>query len=102
MAAIALPRVTTRLARALLLALFASIAGAQEAPERATGMGMAGLYGPYGFTRDGSGTSWQPDSTPMDGLHAMSRGWLGMVHGFIDAIYDEQGGPRGASKSFST
>src|SRR5215472_13915 len=64
--------------------------------------GMAGLYGPYDLTREGSGTSWQPDSTPMRGLHGMSGAWMGMVHGFIDLIYDDQGGARGATETFST
>jgi hypothetical protein len=65
-------------------------------------MSMAGLYGPYGMTREASGTSWQPDSTPMTGIHQMRGAWMTMLHGFVDAIYDEQGGPRGASQAFST
>jgi hypothetical protein len=64
-------------------------------------MGMLGLYGPYDMAREASGTSWQPDSTPLDGLMSMSGPWIGMIHGFIDAIYDDQGGPRGAVQTFS-
>ncbi len=95
------PLAQLRHALALTL-LVAATALAQEVPAGAdAAMGMAGRYGPYDFTRDGSGTSWHPDSTPMDGLHAMNGPWMSMVHGFIDALYDEQGGPRGASKSFS-
>ena len=71
-----------------------------EAPMN--GMTMAGLYGPYDMSREGSGTSWQPDSTPIQGLHRASGPWMGMVHGFVDGIYDEQGGPRGDTQSFST
>lgn len=65
-------------------------------------MSVAGLYGPYGMQREASGTSWQPDSTPMTGVHEAQGAWMTMLHGFVDAIYDEQGGPRGASQTFST
>lgn len=63
---------------------------------------MPGLYGRYAMTREASGTSWQPDSTPMQGIHGMAGGWMTMVHGFVNAIYDEQGGARGSSQTFST
>jgi hypothetical protein len=79
-----------------LVAFHAPALQAQDAP------GMSGLYGRYDMTRESSGTSWQPDSTPMEGIHAMQGAWLTMLHGFVDAIYDRQGGPRGNSQSFST
>lgn len=63
---------------------------------------MSGLLGRYDMTREGSGTSWQPDSTPMSGIHALQGAWMTMLHGFANAIYDEQGGPRGDSQTFST
>ena len=76
---------------------------AQQADDAAmAAMQMQGLYGSYSMTREGSGTSWQPDTTPMQGAHQMQGDWLTMEHGFIDAIYDDQGGPRGATQSFST
>ena len=62
---------------------------------------MAGALGRYSMMRDGSGTAWEPDSTPMQGSSFASGGWTGMVHGFASLIYDHQGGPRGASKTFS-
>lgn len=64
-------------------------------------MQMQSALGPYSMTRDGSGTSWQPDATPMMGLHFMEGDWSLMAHGFVNAIYDNQTGPRGASKSFT-
>ncbi|HYL72272.1 MAG TPA: hypothetical protein VEY89_13310, partial [Candidatus Dormibacteraeota bacterium] len=64
--------------------------------------GMAGLDGPYAVTREGSGTSWQPDSTPMAGPHAMHGPWMTMLHGMADLVYDDQGGPRGATQPFSS
>src|SRR5687767_14173457 len=32
---------------------------------------MRGMYGAYPMARESSGTAWQPDATPMDGLHLM-------------------------------
>src|SRR5207244_1870197 len=51
--------------------------------------------------REASGTSWQPESTPHEGVHAMLGDWMGMAHGFVFGIYDRQGGPRGTDKAFS-
>lgn len=65
------------------------------------GDGMTGMYGPYAMTREASGTSWQPDSTPMEGIHEMSGDWMTMVHGYINSVYDHQGGPRGGRKTFA-
>ena len=62
---------------------------------------MAGALGGYAMMRDSSGTSWQPDSTPMQGLDWRSGGWTGMLHGYVLGVYDHQGGPRGDDKAFS-
>ena len=64
-------------------------------------MAMTGAFGPYAMAREASGTAWQPDSTPDGGLHVMLGQWMLMAHGYADAIYDGQGGPRGAVKGFS-
>jgi hypothetical protein len=64
-------------------------------------MPMTSALGPFSMTRDGSGTSWQPDSSPHDGLEFAAGDWMLMAHGYADAIYDSQGGPRGGSKAFS-
>lgn len=61
---------------------------------------MTGFLGPYSMSREASGTSWQPDSSPMEGIHWMRGAWMGMVHGFADAVYDHQGGPRGDDDVF--
>ena len=34
---------------------------------------MRSEFGPYPMTRNGSGTSWLPDATPMNGLHFSAR-----------------------------
>lgn len=49
-------------------------------------------------SRDGSGTSWQPDSTPVYALHAMVGRWMFMFHGNIFLGYDVQGSARGDSR----
>ena len=63
---------------------------------------MQGMYGPYPMTREASGTSWQPDSSPHEGIMARPGEWMTMIHGDINLVYDDQGGPRGDTKSFSS
>lgn len=62
---------------------------------------MGGALGSYSMMRDASGTAWQPDSSPMEGLSWRAGAWTGMVHGVVDLVYDRQGGPRGDEKTFS-
>ncbi len=64
-------------------------------------MAMHGMYGTYPMERDATGTSWQPSSTRMPGIHRMPDEWLLMTHGYLMAIYDDQGGPRGRKEFFS-
>ena len=61
-----------------------------------TGMDMAssGRLGDYSMMRDASGTSWQPDSAPMAGIHGQLGDWSTMLHGYAYGIRDHQGGPR--------
>jgi len=62
---------------------------------------MRSALGPYPMTREGSGTSWQPDATPMMGIHMKAGDWSVMAHGYANAIYHRQTGPRGDKKSFT-
>jgi hypothetical protein len=62
---------------------------------------MSGMLGRYAMMQDGSGTAWQPASTPMQGVAWSSGGWTGMVHGYADLVYDQQTGPRGGAETFS-
>jgi hypothetical protein len=64
-------------------------------------MRMQSPLGPYPMTRAGSGTSWQPEATPMEGLHTMQGDWSVMAHGFVNAIVDRQSGPRGDHLAFT-
>src|SRR4029079_4688207 len=61
---------------------------------------MKAFLGPYAMTREGSGTSWVPDTTPHEGVHGRFGEWSTMWHGYLSLIYDRQGGPRGANKTF--
>ena len=60
-----------------------------------------GMYGPYSMTREASGTAWQPELAPHIGLHKVSGSWTLMLHGSVDLVLDDQGGPRGDEKFFS-
>jgi hypothetical protein len=62
--------------------------------------GMKGFLGPYSMTREGSGTSWVPDTTPHEGIYGKVGDWSTMWHGYLNLIYDRQGGPRGGDKTF--
>ena len=62
--------------------------------------GMHGFLGPYPIQREGSGTSWLPDATPHFGVHAIYGEWQTMYHALFNLVYDHQGGPRGADKTF--
>jgi hypothetical protein len=61
---------------------------------------MAGLLGDYAFTRDASGTSWQPDASSHEGLHLTQGPWMLMAHAQINGVYDWQQGPRGGQMGF--
>ena len=63
--------------------------------------GMAGALGPYAMTREASGTSWQPEAAPMEGIMLMPDDWTIMLEGRALAIADSQSGPRGDSLIFA-
>ncbi len=63
-------------------------------------MAMTGALGDYPMSRDGSGTSWLPDSTAHAMGHAMRGDWTLMGHLRLDGVYDRQDGPRGDEKAF--
>jgi hypothetical protein len=65
-------------------------------------MAMSGALGPYAMERESSGTAWQPDASEHVGLHLMSGDWTLMAHGTLNLVYDQQSGPRGDDKAFSS
>jgi len=60
------------------------------------------VSGHYPMSRESSGASWQPQSTPMTRFMFMSDKTISMLQGFINGIYDNQGGRRGSDLTFST
>jgi hypothetical protein len=68
-------------------------------PDR-TGGAMRGFLGPYAITREASGTSWVPDTTPHGGIHRQYGEWSTMSHALLNFTYDQQGGSRGGNKTF--
>ena len=52
-------------------------------------------------SREGSGTSWQPDETPMYALHATANGWTLMAHGSAFLQYLHESGNRGSDQTGS-
>ncbi|HMF98369.1 MAG TPA: hypothetical protein VKE96_28915 [Vicinamibacterales bacterium] len=52
-------------------------------------------------TRDGSGTSWLPDDTPMYALHAQAGPWTLMAHGSVFFHYLYESGDRGSDQAGS-
>ena len=104
---------------ALVAALAAATARAQESelpahheharehaheamPEHPHEAEMRAMYGTYSMTREASGTSWVPDNSTQQGMHATLGEWSTMTHGLVNLVYDHQGGARGDTKTFST
>jgi hypothetical protein len=53
-------------------------------------------------TRLGSGTSWQPDATPLRAVHLRASDWMLMLHGAATFGFDDQLGIRGGREAVST
>ncbi|HTK35826.1 MAG TPA: hypothetical protein VL358_11155 [Caulobacteraceae bacterium] len=63
-------------------------------------MPYSGVQGFYPMTRDASGTSWQPDASAHQGVHASVDGWSLMGHAMLNGVFDHQSGPRGDDRTF--
>lgn len=50
------------------------------------------------MTRDGSGTSWLPDESPMYALHHMAGSWMLMMHSNVFLQYFKDTGDRGSDQ----
>ena len=75
--------------------------GKHEKMDHGAHEAMQSPFGAYSMTRDASGTAWQPEATPMEGLMLHAGDWETMVHGFVYGVHDRQGGPRGDRKTFA-
>jgi hypothetical protein len=83
-----------------VLALLASGTEAPDQSVHAEHHAMPGALGSYPMSRDSSGTSWQPDSTPHAMGQLMRGDWNLMGHALLNAVYDWQEGPRGDELAF--
>jgi hypothetical protein len=59
---------------------------------------MRGLLGDYPISREASGTAWQPEAAPHEGVHAERGAWSLMAHANVFALYTDQGSDRGESE----
>ena len=80
---------------AALLLLLAAAAGVPVSAQHDHAAGPQAPEHQHGDTslfvaREVSGTAWQPDATPMHGLHGTWRGWELMLHGnvFLQWLYE--------------
>ncbi len=66
-------------------------------------MAMGGEHEAAAMTpaREGSGTSWLPDTTPMYALHAKAGAWMLMAHGAAFLQYLHETGDRGSDQAGS-
>lgn len=75
---------------------------AEQSPDMPmAGMNMGEKKSSLPSPHAGSGTAWQPASTPAYEWMWMRGGWDLMAHGAIFADYNQQGGPRGGGKAES-
>jgi hypothetical protein len=84
-------RVLHLAALASVVALMTGAASAQEAKAASTDQAVP-------MAREGSGTAWLPDASPMYALHARRGPWELMTHGNGFAQFLHESGPRGADQ----
>lgn len=78
----------------------AAMAHDMAAIDHGAGHQMPAMLGPYGMSREASGTAWQPDSSPVYASMFHTGGWMGMAQGNATLVHSNQGGPRGDSDTF--
>lgn len=62
---------------------------------------MRGALGPWSMTREASGTSWIPESSPMYMKMGKSGPWETMTQAYAYGAYTDQGGKRGDEKLYA-
>jgi hypothetical protein len=79
-------------------------AGAEHADHEAHAghtAAMRGALGDYSMSREGSGTSWQPDDSPLSMRHWANGSWTLMTEASATAVYtDAEAGARGDHDAF--
>lgn len=81
-----------------------SAADSAAMPDSGAAMSMAMPPGPIGEsrTREGSGTAWLPDASPMYAFHGQAGPWELMLHGSLYVHYLDDGGDRGREQLGAT
>jgi hypothetical protein len=100
-----LSTLSTSITITILLALAPLAASAQHehhhhAEEQEPETAPDSLRLPHG--REGSGTSWMPDSTPVFAHHFLAGDWMLMLHYAVTVGYDDQWSDRGSRRLVST
>lgn len=78
------------------------VPAASSGDRHASHPAMRGMYGAYPMSRESSGTSWQPDSSPLEGIHVTHQDWIFMLDALAHCTFNSQGGPRGDEWTYST
>jgi hypothetical protein len=87
---------------ALCWGIARAVASAAVSEPAVSGMAeMPGMLAHDAMTRESTGTSWQPDDSPMEGQHRMGEQWLSMAHADLTLGLTDASGPRGAQQSFN-
>ncbi|WP_374944946.1 hypothetical protein [Sphingomonas sp.] len=80
----------------------AAMPGMDTAPGDHGTMRMPAAFGPHPMAREASGTAWQPDASPMQGVMRMAGDWTLMGQALLNGVYDTQSGPRGDDRLFAS
>ncbi|TRZ89441.1 hypothetical protein D4R89_06080, partial [bacterium] len=83
---------------ATVAAAFSPALTAQHAEHMKMGPMTSALYPGLPIAREGSGTSWQPDSSPVFAWHAPAGSWALMVHGGAFLRYTSQDAGRAGTR----
>jgi hypothetical protein len=79
----------------------ATTVAAQDQHDQHTGHVMPTADQAIPSSRDGSGTSWLPDESPMYAIHGQGKGWTLMGHGNVFLQYLHDTGDRGSDQTGS-
>lgn len=89
-----------------LMLLLGSVTAAAQTPaagghDQHAGHNMPQGTGDIPATREGSGTAWLPDESPMHAVHGQAGDWMLMGHGSVFLQYLIDGGDRGQEQAGS-
>lgn len=86
--------------RGVSIVVALSVCGAARAQSHEMPDGHHAMRGPLGIerARDGSGTSWLPDASPMFAVMARAGGWHFMLHDNLFVGWDAFSGERGVAR----